>query len=140
MLELVLTSDKRNTICLSKKKQNMNQFSKQNDNKKTASILVMFVLFLLSNVSVFGQTVAEKDTDSNTTIENNLVEKEATSNTSNMNFVIWFMGSKQNPNNTTTIKAGENTRKQFMTSGLAPNRLLIKAFLKKAVNFEVATA
>ena len=56
-----------------------------------------------------------------------------------MNFVIWFMGSKQNPS-TTIISAGENTRKQFMTSGLAPNRLLIKAFLKKAVNFEVASA
>jgi hypothetical protein len=137
MLELVLTSDKRNTICLSKKK--MNQFSKQNDKKKTASILVLFVLLLVTNVSVFGQSVAEKNTDSNTTIENNLVEKETTSNSSNMNFVIWFMGSKQNPNNT-TIKAGENTRKQFMSSGLAPNRLLIKAFLKKAVNFEVATA
>jgi len=117
----------------------MNQFSKQNDNKKTASILVLFVLLLLSNVSVFGQTIAGKSTDSNTTIENNLVEKEATSNTSNMNFVIWFMGSKQNPS-TTIIPAGENTRKQFITSGLAPNRLLIKAFLKKAVNFEVASA
>lgn len=139
MLELILNSDKRYTICLSKKKQTMNQFSKQNDNKKTASILVLFVFLLLSNVSVFGQTVAEKSTDSNSTIENNLVEKEATSNTSNMNFVIWFMGSKQNPS-TTIIPAGENTRKQFMTSGLAPNRLLIKAFLKKAVNFEIATA
>ncbi len=139
MLELVLTSDKRYTICISKIKQTMKQFSKQNDNKKTANILVLFVLLILSNVSVFGQTVAEKNTDSNTTIENNLVEKEATTNTSNMNFVIWFMGSKQNPS-TTIIPAGENTRKQFMTSGLAPNRLLIKAFLKKAVNFEVASA
>lgn len=117
----------------------MNQFSKQNDNKKTASILMMFVLILLSNVSVFGQTVAEKNTGSNNTIESNLVEKETTTNSSNMNFVIWFMGSKQNPS-TTILPAGENTRKQFMTSGLAPNRLLIKAFLKKAVNFEVATA
>lgn len=116
----------------------MNQFSKQNENKKTASILVLFVFVLLSNVAVFGQTVAEKSTKSNTSIETNLVEKEATTNTSNMNFVIWFMGSKQNPN-TTIIPAGESTRKQFMTSGLAPNRLLIKAFLKKAVNFEVAT-
>jgi hypothetical protein len=27
-------------------------------------------------------------------------------------------------------------KKQIITSGMAPNRLLIKAFLKKAVNFE----
>ena len=117
----------------------MNDFSKQDDNKKRVNILIMLVFLLLSNVAVFGQTVAEKNTNSNTVIESNLVEKEATSNTSNMNFVIWFMGSKQNPS-TTIIPAGENTRKQFITSGLAPNRLLIKAFLKKAVNFEVAAA
>jgi len=48
------------------------------------------------------------------------------------------MGSKQDPN-AKVSPTGENTKKQFMTSGTAPNRLLIKAFLKKAVNFEVAT-
>ena len=116
----------------------MNHFSNKDNNKKTANILVMLVFLFLSNVSVFAQDVADNSSNTNTTIENTIVEKEAT-NTSNMNFVIWFMGSKQTPNNT-TIKAGENTRKQFMTSGMAPNRLLIKAFLKKAVNFEVATA
>ena len=139
MYPLVLASDKRYTIFHSENKTNMNHFSKQNDNKNRASILMVFLFILMSNVAIFGQTVAEKNTNSNNTIESNLVEKETTSNTSNMNFVIWFMGSKQNPN-TTIIPAGENTRKQFMTSGLAPNRLLIKAFLKKAVDFEVASA
>jgi DNA polymerase sigma len=117
----------------------MNHISKQNDSKKRVNIVMILAFVLLSNVAVFGQTVTEKNTNLNTTIESNLVEKEATSNTSNMNFVIWFMGSKQNPS-TTILPAGENTRKQFITSGLAPNRLLIKAFLKKAVNFEVAAA
>ena len=117
----------------------MNQISKQINNKKRSNVLVLFIFLLMSNVSIFGQTVAENNTNSNTTIENNLVAKEATTNSSNMNFVIWFMGSKQNPS-TTIITEGQNTKKQFMTSGLAPNRLLIKAFLKKAVNFEVATA
>lgn len=126
-----MTSDNKN-------KANMNHFSKQEANKKRLNIVLMFVLFLLSNVTLFGQTVAESNTSSNTTIENNVVEKES-ANTSNMNFVIWFMGSKQNPG-TTISPAGTNTKKQIMTSGLAPNRLLIKAFLKKAVNFEVATA
>jgi hypothetical protein len=139
MYPLVLTSDKRCTIYLSINKTNMNHFSKQNGNRKRVNILMLLAFLVLSNVATFGQTVAEKNTNSNNTIESNLVEKEAASNNSNMNFVMWFMGSKQNPG-TTIMPAGENTRKQFMTSGLAPNRLLIKAFLKKAVNFEVATA
>jgi hypothetical protein len=137
MVRLVLTSEKRNTIYFSKNK-NMIHFSKQDDNKKRVNIVMMLFFLLLSNVAIFGQAVTEKNADSNNTIENNIVEKETTSNSSNMNFVIWFMGSKQNPS-ATIIPVGENTRKQFMTSGLAPNRLLIKAFLKKAVNFEVAT-
>jgi hypothetical protein len=58
---------------------------------------------------------------------------------SNIEFVLWFMGSKQNPNSTISTE-GINTKKQIITSGMAPNRLLIKAFLKKAVNFESAIA
>ena len=92
-----------------------------------------------NNFSDFFDKDPVKNSNSDYTSEvKNMVEKETTSNTSNMNFVIWFMGSKQNPS-TTIISAGENTRKQIMTSGLAPNRLLIKAFLKKAVNFEIAS-
>jgi hypothetical protein len=44
-----------------------------------------------------------------------------------MEFVLWFMGSKQDPN--TTISTEELIqKKQIMTSGIAPNRLLIKSF------------
>jgi hypothetical protein len=39
------------------------------------------------------------------------------------------MGSKQDPNTIST--EGINT-KQIMTSGIAPNRLLIKAFLRSS--------
>ena len=108
---------------------------------------MMFVCLLLSNVTVFGQTAVENNNVQSTTIENNEIvnttteissmKQEATSNASNMNFVLWFMGSKQDPN-AKALPAGVNTKKQFMTSGTAPNRLLIKAFLKKAVNFESA--
>jgi hypothetical protein len=49
------------------------------------------------------------------------------------------MGSKQDPN--TSISSDRtNTKKQIMTSGIAPNRLLIKAFLKKAVDSENSLA
>jgi hypothetical protein len=40
--------------------------------------------------------------------------------------MLWFMGSKQNPNSTISTE-GINTKKQIIT-GMAPNRLLIKAF------------
>jgi hypothetical protein len=47
------------------------------------------------------------------------------------------MGTKQDPN-TTDLYRGKH-KKQIMTSGIAPNRLLIKAF-EEAVNFESALA
>jgi len=110
---------------------------------------MMFVCVLLSNVSVFGQTTVESTTTQSSTIQDNEVvntnveistmKQEATSNTSNMNFVLWFMGSKQTPNGN-AVPAGTTAKKQFLTSGSAPNRLLIRAFLKKAVNFESAVS
>jgi hypothetical protein len=125
----------------------MNNFSTKNGNKKNTIIFMMFVCVLLSNVAAFGQTAVENNTVQGAIIENNDIanttteissmKQEATSNASNMNFVLWFMGSKQDPN-AKALPAGVNTKKQFMTSGTAPNRLLIKAFLKKAVNFESA--
>ena len=98
----------------------------------------MFIFVLVSNTSVFSQT------STNNPVEINLAEtgnssKQETVKSSNMEFVLWFMGSKQDPNSTISTE-GINTKKQIMTSGLAPNRLLIKAFLKKAVNFESAVA
>jgi hypothetical protein len=125
----------------------MNHFSKRDGSKKFSIIVMMFVCVLLSNVSVFGQTTVESTTAQtatiqddevvNTNVEMNTMKQEATSNTSNMNFVLWFMGSKQSPNSN-ALPAGTTAKKQFMTSGSAPNRLLIRAFLKKAVNFEVS--
>ena len=124
----------------------MNYFSKQDGNKKITILFMVLVFILVSNVNVFAQkTALENNIElnitlaSDTTTEINVAKQEAVSNASNMNFVLWFMGSKQDPN-AKMIPSGENTKKQFMTSGMAPNRLLIKAFLKKAVNFESATA
>ena len=123
----------------------MNHFSKQDGNKKITILFMVMAFTLLSIGTAFGQTAVENNIDlnntlvSNTTTEISVAKQEAVSNASNMNFVLWFMGSKQDPN-VKVLPAGENTKKQFMTSGMAPNRLLIKAFLKKAVNFESAVA
>ena len=119
----------------------MNQITKIVANKKISIIFMMFVFFLLSNVAAFGQATDENNAANlnseitiNTT-ETSVAKQENISSASNMNLVLWFMGSKQDPN-VKISKEGINTKKQFMTSGMAPNRLLIKAFLKKAVNFE----
>ncbi|SDW84999.1 hypothetical protein [Flavobacterium degerlachei] len=116
----------------------MNNFSKQNDFKKSVSIFTMFIFILLSNVSAFSQTSENNAITVNATDITTVVKGENKS-TTNMDFVLWFMGSKQDPNSTISTE-GINTKKKVMTSGLAPNRLLIKAFLKKAVNFESALA
>ena len=127
----------------------MNHFSKRDGSKKSSILFMMFVCVLLSNVSVFGQATVESNTAQsatiqddevvNTTVEISTMKQEVTSTATNMNFVLWFMGSKQTPN-ANTVPAGTTAKKQFMTSGSAPNRLLIRAFLKKAVNFERAVS
>lgn len=125
----------------------MNNFSKQGGNKIKGTIFMVLLLVLMSGFAVYGQTTEENKNVQTSTIKNNeivnntieisTIKQEAASDTSNMNFVLWFMGSKQTPN-ATAVPAGTTAKKQFMTSGTAPNRLLIKAFLKKAVNFESA--
>jgi hypothetical protein len=117
----------------------MNKSSVPNDSIKRGNIFLLFIFMLVCNVSMFSQS---KESDVVVSAINeravNDVEQDNKVAT-NVEFVLWFMGSKQNPNSTISNE-GINTKKQIMTSGLAPNRLLIKAFLKKAVNFESAIA
>lgn len=120
----------------------MNQIFKQRQNINYKSLLVVVSFIFLSFNTTFAQTTLENNTYSITTMtvsndETIVVKQEDSSTNANMNFVLWFMGSKQDPN--AKIIPTINTKKQFMTSGSQPNRLLIKAFLKKAVNFECAT-
>lgn len=118
----------------------MTNFSKQNKAKTTLTILT-FVLIFLSSFSVFSQSSVKNEnfsTENEITVINEIKAENNKANT-NMEFVLWFMGSKQKPN-TTISTEGINTKKQIMTSGIAPNRTLLKAFLKKAVNYETSLA
>lgn len=119
----------------------MKYFSLKANKKVTFNSLLLFVFILVSNTSSFAQTkknVADVNTiEVTATIKHYNVSAVSSSNT--MNFVLWFMGSKQDPNSTIS-EEGTNTKKQVITSGTAPNRLLIKAFLKKAVNLESMVA
>ena len=119
----------------------MNTTATQNKSKNMMIILSVFICALLFSVSGYSQAttttaIASSIDEVTTTTE---VKAESARTSTNMEFVQWFMGSKQDPNSTISTE-GINTKKQIMTSGIAPNRLLIKAFLKKAVNFESALA
>jgi hypothetical protein len=88
-------------------------------------MIVVLVMLLLSSVG-FAQSVTEVPatyTTSTTTVESN----------SSINMVSWFMGTKQTTNENATKES--NSKKQMMTNGIAPNRLLIKTFLKKASQY-----
>ncbi|TDD98342.1 hypothetical protein [Flavobacterium cellulosilyticum] len=123
----------------------MNQLTKRNRNTKINTFFMMIVFMLLLNSSIFAQVASENNSGSvatiekseivNSNIEMNAMKQQPTSGDSNMNFILWFMGSKQSPNSS-VMPRGTSAKQQFITSGTEPNRLLIKAFLKKAVNFE----
>ena len=110
-------------------------------------MIVLFALFLLSSVGSFGQNAKVVVTPSAITFDVTIASTDetvaSTQNTfttnTTLNFVSWFMGTKQTPNSN---QSGEvlNTKKQMMTSGIAPNRLLIKAFLKKASDYNSTIA
>lgn len=115
----------------------MKYFSFKANKKNVVNALILFVFILISNTAVFAQTT--KNVVDVNTIEGTINTKQenvsTVSSSNTMNFVLWFMGTKQDPNSTISTE-GTTTKKQVITSGTAPNRLLIKAFLKKAVNLE----
>jgi hypothetical protein len=112
----------------------MSQFHIYNTiNTKSISLILFFLL--LANFSGFAQSKESLVSIDNFDKFSVAESVESSSVSSNMNFVLWFMGSKQDPN--TVISSDKtNAKKQIMTSGMAPNRLLIKTFLKKAINLE----
>lgn len=103
--------------------------------KKVLKSLLIFVFVLLSHITVSAQTnidaYAEKVLNSQNKVDNVSVD----SSTTTIDFALWFMGTKQEP----IFKfPAENSsiKKQMIMSGRAPNRLLMKAFLKKAINLD----
>lgn len=109
----------------------------RNSNLRTLVLATAFTLFC--SFPIFAQST-DKQSDTGSDASNkSIVKQESTSAPSNLNFVLWFMGTKQDPTKSSSTE-NMNTKKQIMTSGLAPNRLLIKAFLKKTINLESTVA
>ena len=99
------------------------------------NLIIMFVFTVLFNASAFGQSSQKLADLNNKKVYSNAKEETVAINSSSnsLNFVLWFMGTKQGPK-ATISKENTNPKIQLITSGSAPNRLLIKAFLKKAVD------
>jgi hypothetical protein len=109
-------------------------------------MIFLFVLLVSSSFTMVGQNKNEfaitAETFQVVASDDTVVasQSNATTNTS-MNFVSWFMGTKQTPNaNQSGDDAAVSQKKQMINSGIAPNRLLIKAFLKKASNYSTTIA
>lgn len=99
-------------------------------------MVVLFFLFLISSLYMVGQNKNEVVTPETTVVA---TQSNVTTNTT-MNFVSWFMGTKQTPNTNQSGDTATSQKKQMINSGIAPNRLLIKAFLKKASNYSSTIA
>ena len=105
--------------------------------KISISAVLLFTSFLSTSDS-FSQTKLDTTLDSfvsvaidETIVTSTTSTREASLET-NFNFVSWFMGTKQSVKENTTKES--STKKLLINSGVAPNRILMKTFLKKAQN------
>ncbi len=103
--------------------------------------VVLFVLFLLSSTDMFGQTKTEvTPVCEPTTICKDAVQSIAFD--SDVDFMNWFMGSKQ----VQTIQKTDQTsttvsrKKQIISSGVTPNKVLYRTFMKRVISQETAIA
>jgi hypothetical protein len=119
----------------------------QNKMQTSKTTLVVLFVLLLSGVGMFGQNVAPVQS-STVSIEISVCSDDAMvasaasteAANSSMNIVSWFMGSKQTPKATISNEGPVSAKKQMINAGIAPNRLLIKAFGKKIANFQSTIA
>ena len=101
-------------------------------------VVVLFTFFTSS--SVFAQNAKLEVSTEQVLIKDNVViedpVKESSSSVinSNVNFILWFMGTKEDMGR--TLPNDGYSKKSFMTSGREPNHLLVKTLLKKALNIK----
>ena len=103
--------------------------------KKVLKSLLIFVFVLTSHSTISAQTNTDDAAAKVLNSQNIGDNVAAASSTTTINFVLWFMGTKQEP----IIKIPSeysNLKKQMIMSRRAPNRLLMKAFLKKVINLD----
>lgn len=112
-----------------------------NNIQKFKFCVIVFFVFFLSNKMVAQESSFENSVDEISINQKNLVIENApvrVSNSvlnSNVNFILWFMGTKEDVSKT-ILDDVIYSKKSIITSGREPNRLLIKTLLKKALNIK----
>lgn len=93
---------------------------------------------------MFGQSSIDSKTiqcNQDVTITFNQVETSIVSVATQIDFVSWFMGSRQsqmNENETAYKFNSASTRKQILNSGISPNKVLYRTFMKKVISQDSA--
>lgn len=103
-------------------------------------ILFFIVLFILSSLRMFGQTNSTSITIQNKEEVIAAFQQNQTSIVSldsQIDFVSWFMGSGQsqmNENESANKSNSTSTRKQILNSGITPNKVLYRTFMKRVIS------
>ena len=109
------------------------------NNTSNKRMITLLILLLLSSLGMFGQEVA---TDTATPVATTVVS--GFESDSEMELVSWLMVSKQVQGNagkvSNTTSTNNSSKKQMINSGMKPNRILSRAFMKKAVNYDSTVA
>ena len=93
--------------------------------------VVVLTLFLVCSMGFAQEQKA-------TTPELTTTSPASTSVSESLNIMSWFMGTKQSIQTGAGKEVNGNNKKQLINSGIAPNRLLLKTFMKKAAVYNNA--
>ncbi|WP_348798505.1 hypothetical protein [Flavobacterium adhaerens] len=111
---------------------------KQNNTRFFFLFIILFVFF--NNTVVFSQSVSLEEPSEDVLMihgSNSDIRKPETvlesKVDSNVNFILWFMGTKENFEKT-AVDEVIFSKKSLMTSGRRPNHLLVKTLLKRTLN------
>lgn len=136
-LDVVLGQNKKENNTMNIQNTTSANFITENKNR----IIFLFVLFLLSSFRMFGQTPAvEVVAGKDVVVVSPQVKNDLVSIDTQIDFVGWFMGSRQSINE--DEPAGNSkaviTKKQILTSGITPNKVLYRTFMKRVISQDSA--
>jgi len=123
----------------------MNTNTQNTSNTSNKALIVLFVMFLLSSASMFSQnTTTAVAAPATTTVEVLNVSVNQIALGSDVEFMSWFMSSKQtqsvNGSSEGTSATTMSRKKQIISSGVVPNKVLYRTLVKKVISQESAIA
>lgn len=115
-------------------------FNAFKNNNKSIFLVIVVLFAFFSSTAVFGQNervevLNEEFTNHNNIVIENPAKVSNSAVNSNVNFILWFMGTKEDMGKTFS-NDDVYSKKSFLTSGREPNRLMVKTLLKKALNIK----